>query len=172
MRCSVGLPGRSPLARASRFKISVKLTTPTSRPDNRALGSADAGVDGTNTGGNPPEAPGCGAKNGIGRCELTPELAKFVCEAEGDAGGDVAGLDPALFGTKWLAGRDGVGGPDEDGDMGSVTQSLYNAECRERAIFFTGIMVISDKCDMRKLGSYRCDFVATIFATVWARVEV
>lgn len=73
---------------------------PTSRPDNRAPGSADAGIDDTNAGGNPPGAPGCDAKNGMGRCGLTLELARFVCEAEGDAGGEVAGLDPALLGTR------------------------------------------------------------------------
>jgi hypothetical protein len=49
-RESSGSAGLRPLARACRFKISVRLTTPTKRPDSRAPGSEDAGIEGANGG--------------------------------------------------------------------------------------------------------------------------
>ena len=55
-RYSAGSAGLRPLARACKFKISVKLTTPTRRPERRAPGNADAGTDGARGGvipGNP-----------------------------------------------------------------------------------------------------------------------
>jgi hypothetical protein len=45
-RVSAGSVGLKPLARAYKKSTSVRLTTPISRPDNRAPGSADAGTDG------------------------------------------------------------------------------------------------------------------------------
>lgn len=46
LRDSAGSAGLRPLARACRFKMSVRLTTPTSRPDSLAPGRAEAGMDG------------------------------------------------------------------------------------------------------------------------------
>lgn len=48
---------------------------------------------------------------------------------------------------------DGVGGPDEVGDKGSVTQRLKQQLAHLAFAFQVG-------------GNYRCDRVATIFATV------
>lgn len=53
---------------------------------------------------------------------------------------------------------DGVGGPDEVGDNGSVTQSL-----KQQSVH---LLLISQVCY-----NYRCARVATIFATVWASVD-
>lgn len=47
LRLSAGSAGLRPLARACRFNMSVRLTTPTNRPDSRAPGKADTGIDGT-----------------------------------------------------------------------------------------------------------------------------
>jgi len=52
-RDSAGSAGLRPLARACRFKISVRLTTPTSLPDRRAPGTADAGTEGVRVGVRP-----------------------------------------------------------------------------------------------------------------------
>lgn len=52
-RDSAGSAGLSPLARACRFKISVKLTTPTSLPDRRAPGRLEAGIEGARGGVKP-----------------------------------------------------------------------------------------------------------------------
>lgn len=46
LRLSAGSAGLSPLARACRFNMSVRLTTPTRRPESRAPGSAEAGMAG------------------------------------------------------------------------------------------------------------------------------
>ena len=49
LRCllaSSGLVGCSPLARANKFNMSVRLTTPESRPDMCRPGSADAETEG------------------------------------------------------------------------------------------------------------------------------
>ena len=49
LRCllaSSGLVGCKPLARANRFNMSVRLTTPESRPDICWPGSADAETEG------------------------------------------------------------------------------------------------------------------------------
>lgn len=54
---------------------------------------------------------------------------------------------------------DGVGGPDEAGDTGSVTQSL------EMSVSIPGQL---SSCSRN---TYRCDRVATIFATVCAKVD-
>jgi len=64
-RLSMGSAGLNPLARACRFRISVKLTTPSNRPDRRAPGSADAGIDGASV-----AVPGCGDKCGMGKYGL------------------------------------------------------------------------------------------------------
>jgi hypothetical protein len=53
---------------------------------------------------------------------------------------------------------EGVGGPDEDGDNGSVTQSLVSLVSRS----ITSLSYLT----------YRCDLVATSLATVCASVEV
>ena len=45
LRLSAGSAGLNPLARACKFNTSVKLTTPTRRPDSRAPGSAEAGIE-------------------------------------------------------------------------------------------------------------------------------
>ena len=60
LRDSAGSAGFSPLARACKFRMSVKLTTPTSRPDSRAPSRAEEGIeceigDGTGT-----DTPGAG----------------------------------------------------------------------------------------------------------------
>lgn len=44
LRDSAGSAGLSPLARAYRFRTSVNVTTPTSPPDSRLPGRADAGI--------------------------------------------------------------------------------------------------------------------------------
>lgn len=64
-RLSIGSAGLNPLARACRLRISVKLTTPSNRPDRRAPGSADAGIDVASV-----ADPGCGDTWGIGKCGL------------------------------------------------------------------------------------------------------
>lgn len=45
IRDSAGSVGLSPLARACKLRMSVKLMTPTRRPDNRAPSSAEEGVE-------------------------------------------------------------------------------------------------------------------------------
>lgn len=57
-RDSAGSAGLRPLARACKFKISVKLTTPTRRPDKRAPGSDEAGIEGASGGVTPLGATG------------------------------------------------------------------------------------------------------------------
>ena len=57
----------------------------------------------------------------------------------------------------WVLECEGVGGPDDDGDNGSVTQSLNYQS-------LTSELHIVDN-------TYRRDRVATIFATVWAKVD-
>lgn len=64
-RLSIGSAGLNPLARACRLRISVKLTTPSNRPDRRAPDSADAGIDVASV-----ADPGCGDVWGIGKCGL------------------------------------------------------------------------------------------------------
>jgi hypothetical protein len=57
-RDSAGSAGLKPLARACKFKISVKLTTPTRRPDKRAPGRVDAGIEAAIGGVTPLDATG------------------------------------------------------------------------------------------------------------------
>lgn len=45
LRLSFGSAGLRPLARAYRFRISVSETTPTRRPERRAPGSEEAGIE-------------------------------------------------------------------------------------------------------------------------------
>lgn len=45
LRFSLGSPGLRPLARANRFRISVSETTPTRRPESRAPGREEAGIE-------------------------------------------------------------------------------------------------------------------------------
>lgn len=51
LRDSAGSLGLSPVARACRFRMSVRLITPTRRPDNRAPSSADDGMECERLGG-------------------------------------------------------------------------------------------------------------------------
>lgn len=53
LRVSAGSAGLKPLARAYRLSTSVKLTTPTKRPESRAPGREDAGIEGAITCGTP-----------------------------------------------------------------------------------------------------------------------
>lgn len=83
--------------------------------------------------GNPPppvDPPERDASSGMGRYGSLPGLVEtFGCVAGGDLGGDPVVLDPAaLVGTRCVAERDGVDGPDDDGESGSVTHNLYNVE--------------------------------------------
>ena len=123
------------------MSISVSETTPTRRPEMRAPGSADAEIEG----------PVGAMKGGFGEESTTVpgevEKGSDVCVAVAMGGvrmwPEVAWLklDEWLdVGTSVAECSDGVGGPDEDGETGSVIHIL-------------------------------CDFVATSFATVWARVE-
>lgn len=103
-------------------------------------------------------AKGCG---GVGWCGAAwlEGCVEVVGGGRGDGGGDAAGLaapDPGLARGMCALECEGVGGPEDDGDNGSVTQSLQTS--------------ISPSANMTGL-AYRCDFVATIFATVCARVE-
>ena len=108
-----------PPARARRMRISVRLTTPTRRPEMRAPGRAEAEMDG-------PDGEIIGAL-----CEVSTTL----CENESGAGGaEVAYGAPAGcwplplemadewldVGTRVAVWRDGVGGPEETGETGSV----------------------------------------------------
>ena len=76
----------------------------------------------------------------------------------GEGGGDSALFDPAVAeGTDAARGIctlewEGVGGPDDDGDNGSVTQSL------DPLAFLS--------CISRGHFAHRCDRVATSLATV------
>lgn len=54
-RDSAGSAGLRPVARACKLRISVKLTTPTRRPDRRAPGKEEAGIEGARGGVTPPE---------------------------------------------------------------------------------------------------------------------
>lgn len=51
LRDSAGSLGLSPVARACRFRMSVRLMTPTRRPDNRAPSSAADGMECERLGG-------------------------------------------------------------------------------------------------------------------------
>lgn len=75
LRDSAGSAGLSPLARACRFRMSVKLTTPTKRPESRAPSSAEAGIEWVSGGGTDtpeiewePEDVGAKARGGAGWC--------------------------------------------------------------------------------------------------------
>lgn len=78
--------------------MSVRLTTPTSRPESRAPGSAEAGIDGALRYAAGAALPLLTAGEGGGLELVTSGICTDEC--------------------------DGVGGPDEDGDSGSVTQRL------------------------------------------------
>lgn len=85
---------------------------------------------------------------------------------DGDGGGCRGGCDcdcelllEVPFGTSGICTLEceGVGGPDDEGERGSVTQSLA---------------IVSYCCfSFRFVGTDRCDLVATTLATVCARVE-
>jgi hypothetical protein len=79
LRFSAGSAGLNPLARACRFNTSVRLTTPTRRPDNRAPGRADAGIDGVR-----------GAGFTYGPAVDWPAGCTWATGALGDWGGDCA----------------------------------------------------------------------------------
>lgn len=76
----------------------------------------------------PPDVvpPEIDASSGMGRYgSLLGLVEMFDCVAGGDLGGDPVVLDPAAFvGTRCVAEWDGVGGPDDDGESGSVTHNL------------------------------------------------
>lgn len=122
--------------------MSVSETTPTRRPEIRAPGSADAEIEG----------PVGAMKGGLGE-ESTTEPGEVENGSEEGVAVAMGGVRmwPALapcekldewldVGTSVAECSEGVGGPDEEGETGSVIH-------------------------------IRCDFVATSFATVWARVE-
>lgn len=98
---------------------------------------------------------------GVGRYGVAwlGACAEVVGGGRGDSGGDAVGLapvpEPGAARGICAVECEGVGGPEDDGDNGSVTQSLQGQNL---------------SIQMVKL-AYRCDFVATIFATVCARVE-
>lgn len=117
-RISFGSTASRPPARANRIKISVKLTTPTSRPLMRAPGSEFADTEGPLgamkgvLGEASATLPGSALTDGGGTTWVWPELTESDDECE-DVGTSVA---------VW---RDGVGGPDEEGEIGSVTQRRW-----------------------------------------------
>lgn len=113
LRLSAGSAGLSPLARACRFNISVRLTTPTKRPESRAPGRAEAGMDGATACDSP-----AGAACVSGGCTL-------ALPGVGEGGECVF---PELVGRgRCTAEWDGVGGPDEEGDNGSVIHRLFQS---------------------------------------------
>ena len=112
---SAGSATESPPAFANSMRISVRLTTPTNRPLIRDPGSELAETEGP-----------VGATNGV----FGDASAMFPGSADAEAGGKIwCWPEPAEIeelcddtGAMVADERDGVGGPDEDGDIGSVTQ--------------------------------------------------
>jgi hypothetical protein len=107
LRSSAGSCGWRPVARAKRFKISVKLITPVKRPDKLAPGRLDALMPGPDAalvvyGG--PVAGGAGDGN-----NALPE----VLSERGFCGG-----------TGFAGVKAGVGGPDEAGEGASTIHIL------------------------------------------------
>ena len=78
------------------------------------------------------------------------------------AGGWFIGLAGKVIGVRLPelpgTGREGVGEPEDEGDWGSVIHRLETSSVTANSLVATT--------------PYRCDFVATILATVWAKVEV
>ncbi len=114
MRSSFGSTAEvKPPARANKTRISVKLTTPTRRPEMRAPGNDEAETLG-------PE----GAMKGVFGEESTtvvPEGSEGVDVADGVVAYDEDTEEEWLdVGTSVADCRDGVGGPEELGDTGSV----------------------------------------------------
>ena len=117
-RCSLGSNGLRPLDFANKFRISVNDTTPVSRPESPAPGSAEAGteengpwVDG-DWGVDVVMAPGGGtttvAEPGVGLPVLPGEVI----------GGDSVGVER---GGKLDACSKGVAGALGDGEADSTT---------------------------------------------------
>lgn len=122
---SFGSCGLSPLARANKLRMSVRLTTPVRCPDRLAPGIADALID--------------GVESGDGRDAHGAEPEGFPDEGFVSIGGGmlIAGLwlELALGGGERIVedvGENagcagvtaGVGGPDEAGDGGVVIHIL------------------------------------------------
>lgn len=129
---SFGSCGLSPLARANKFRISVRLTTPVRWPDRLAPGIADALIEGVESG------------DGIEWCGDHGAFPEgFPDEGFVSIGGGmlIAGLwlELALGGGERIAEDDGenagcagvtagVGGPDEAGEGGVVIHILRNSQ--------------------------------------------
>lgn len=120
MRSSEGSAGsRSPPARANKIKMSVNDTTPTRRPEMRAPGRADAEMDG-------PEGL---MKGGFGDESMT-EPGEVEKGSDGGVGVATGGMPEVLtpeildewldVGASVAVCSEGVGGPDEEGEIGSV----------------------------------------------------
>lgn len=92
---SAGSCGLNPLAFAKRFRISVKLTTPESRPDMLAPGMADADMAGAEV---------AGVYGGDGDVTARPAVPVEGRGVIGEGGTRTAGV------------MAGVGGPDEEGE--------------------------------------------------------
>ena len=131
LRISAGSSGLSPLARAYKCRISVRLTTPTRLPDSRPPGRIEAGADGTTAWVTP--APELDRKleprkpwGGLGWWGAVWLGGRTVeAPGRGDTGGDWVELEPELVASGMCTlAMEGVGGPDDEGDRGSVTQSL------------------------------------------------
>ena len=103
MRTSSGSWGLRPLARANRFRMSVKLMTPERRPERLAPGMAEADIAGA---GAPERWDGVWDATGVGPAE----------------GRGVTGLG----GTRMAGVRAGVGGPDEAGEGESTTHMRWD----------------------------------------------
>lgn len=117
-RTSLGSAASKPPAHANRIRMSVKLTTPTRWPLIRAPDTALAEIEGP-----------LGAMNGV----LGDASATLPGSALIDGGGMAwCWPEPAEIDEEWdevgtivAVCRDGVGGPDEDGEIGSVTQRRW-----------------------------------------------
>lgn len=117
-RCSPGSAGFNPVDRANRLRMSVRDTTPVSRPDRWAPGNAAAGTDGKLWPGNgddggPEAAPGAETKT--------------VDEARGEISvGVIDGVAPPLvFECDWLGVRSGVAGALGEGDANSTSHMRW-----------------------------------------------
>lgn len=153
---SFGSAGDRPDARAKRLRTSVREMTPQRWPESFAPGSA----------------PSCAAVSVEGVWEVTDVMGGALGLRELDelevlefwplGGGDAVSPCGRITGGPLGGGAStegtsaGVGGPDEAGDGASTIHIL----CHLAKAHATGLS-----------RTYRCDRVATSFATVCARVE-